>query len=285
MSRWSTPRLWAYSIVLHTSVNRRSRLRSSSDRRPGSLLSARVGVEALDRLLEAVALDEPHRVVRPAVVVGAQAVDRDDPGMLQPAGDLGLEQEPTAAGRVVGVLGEDLLERDLAVELGVQGDEDGAQAAGGMGPQDAEPLAVGAGGAGGVAGGPVGVAFLGRARADVAERGLDRRAGGGQAVAGGAVDVDGGEASLGVAAVELQVGVDQGVQQRPVLGLRRAPCSTKSAARGLPGAAVQEAKARTSWSRVTRAFWRASRPKSRSRGASSRRVIRAAPFPGGERYQ
>ena len=80
------------------------------------------------------------------------------PGMLQPAGDLGLEQEPLAAGRVVGVVVEDLLERHLAVQLGVQRHEDGAQAAPGVRPQDAEPLAVGGGRADGVAGGAVGVA-------------------------------------------------------------------------------------------------------------------------------
>ena len=37
---------------------------------------------------------------------------------------------------------EDLLEGDLAVQLGVERDEDGAQAAAGVGPQDAEPLPV-----------------------------------------------------------------------------------------------------------------------------------------------
>ena len=42
---------------------------------------------------------------------------------------VGLEQEPLAAGAVVGVGVEDLLEGDLAVQLGVQGHEDGAQAA------------------------------------------------------------------------------------------------------------------------------------------------------------
>ncbi len=99
-------------------------------------------MERGDRLLEAVAPDEPHGVVRPAVAVAAQAVDRHDPGVFEPAGDLGLEDEPGAAGGVVGVVVEDLLERDLAVELGVEGDEDGAQPAAGMGPEDAEPLAV-----------------------------------------------------------------------------------------------------------------------------------------------
>ena len=51
----------------------------------------RVGVESLDRLLEAVSPDEPHRVERPLAVVGPQAVDRDDARMLEPAGDLGLD--------------------------------------------------------------------------------------------------------------------------------------------------------------------------------------------------
>ena len=116
----------------------------------GVVLQRRVGVEVRDGLLEAVAPDEPHRVVRAAVGVGAQAVDRDDARVLQPAGDLGLEQEPLAAGRVVGVVVEDLLERHLAVQLGVERHEDGAQAAPGVGPEDAEPLAVAGGRADGV---------------------------------------------------------------------------------------------------------------------------------------
>ena len=109
------------------------------------VLQRRVGVEAGDGVLEAVAADEPHRVVGPAVAVAAQAVDRDDPRVLEAAGDLGLEDEPGAAGGVVGVVVEDLLERDLAVQLGVERDEDRAQPAAGVGPQDAEPLAVAGG--------------------------------------------------------------------------------------------------------------------------------------------
>ena len=91
--------------------------------------------------------------------------------MLQPAGDLGLEQEPLAAGGVVGVLVEDLLQRHLAVQLGVEGHEDGAQAASGVGPQDAEPLAVAGGRADGVAGGAVGVAVADRVEPGRAGRG------------------------------------------------------------------------------------------------------------------
>ena len=192
MSRCSTPRLWAYSIALQTSMNRRRSLRSSSDRRPGSSFERVVGVEPLDRLLEAVAADEPHGVVGPAVAVGAQAVDRDDPGVLQPAGDLGLEQEPLAAGRVVGVVVEDLLERHLAVQLGVERDEDGPQAAPGVGAEDAEPLAVGGGRADGVAGGAVGIfADLSPGRAEVSEGGFDVGvAEPGQALAGRAAGIE-----------------------------------------------------------------------------------------------
>ena len=99
-------------------------------------------MELLDGLLERIALDEPHGVVRTAAGIGAQAVDRDDAGVLQPAGDLGLGDEPLAADRVVGVLLEDLLQRHLAVQLAVERHEHRAQAAPRMRPQDAEPLAV-----------------------------------------------------------------------------------------------------------------------------------------------
>ena len=67
-----------------------------------------VVVEVGDRVLQGLTADEPHRVVRPAVAVGSEGVDRDDPRVLQVARDLGLEQEPLAAGRVVGVVVEDL---------------------------------------------------------------------------------------------------------------------------------------------------------------------------------
>ena len=59
----------------------------------GVVLEGEVGMEAVDGLLEAFPLDEPHGVVRPAVGEVAQAVDRDDARVLQPAGDLGLEDE------------------------------------------------------------------------------------------------------------------------------------------------------------------------------------------------
>ena len=76
---------------------------------PGELPEHRVGVKALNRFLEAIPTDEPHGVIGPAVAVGPQAIDRDDPRVLQPAGDLGLDQDPVAADLVIGVGVEDLL--------------------------------------------------------------------------------------------------------------------------------------------------------------------------------
>ena len=97
--------------------------------------------------------------------------------MLQPAGDLGLDQEPLTADRVVGVVVEDLLERHFAIQLGVERDEHGAQPAPGMRPEDAKSLAVTGGRADGVGCRAVGIAVLGRTvcRADVAERCADFR--------------------------------------------------------------------------------------------------------------
>ena len=54
--------------------------------------------------MQALAADEAHGVIRPAVGVGAQAVDGHHARVLQPAGDLRFEDETAAADRVVGVL-------------------------------------------------------------------------------------------------------------------------------------------------------------------------------------
>ncbi len=99
-------------------------------------------MEGVRGLFQAVTFDEPHRVIGPAVGVGAESIHRDDPRVFEPAGDLGFEQEAGAADGVVGVLVEDLLERHLAVQFLIEGDVDGAQSAAGVGPKDAEPLAV-----------------------------------------------------------------------------------------------------------------------------------------------
>ena len=238
-------------------MNRRSSLRSSSDRRPGSAFSVASAVEPLDRLLEAVALDEPHRVVGPAVVVGAQAVDRDDPGVFQPAGDLGLEQEPLAADRVVGVVVEDLLQGHLAIQLGVQRHEDGPQAAPGVRPEHAEPLAVAGGRADGVG------CRCGRHRpscgravcgADVVERRLDVGvADPRQALAGRFAGRDRGQALLDVAAVasRWRRPAPPAARARPRL---RSPRASRWSARLLDLSSVQAWKAATSWPWSIRPF-------------------------------
>jgi hypothetical protein len=82
--------------------------------------------------------------------------------VLQPAGHLRLQHETLAADRIVGVGFEDLLERDLAVELRIKGHEDGSQSAAGVWPKDAEPLAIGRGGADRVRGGAIGLVGLAR---------------------------------------------------------------------------------------------------------------------------
>ena len=243
-------------------------------------LQAVVGVEAVDGLLEVVAADEPHGVEGPAVAVGPQPVDRDDARVLQPAGDLGLQQEPLAAGRVVGVRVEDLLEGHLAVQLGVQGDEDGAQAAAGMRPEDAEPLAVGGGRADGVAGRAVGVAVvLGRARSDLGERGLDvgdRRS----AARHSRVD-----RPTPIAARLRSVSLPWRLRcsmtspsTRVTQGAESTPCSARISAMGRSLAWVQAWKAATSWAWLIRPVWSASNPKSRSReGSRGRGMIVSSP--------
>ena len=100
-------------------------------------------VEAVDGVGQRVAADEPHGVERAAGGVVAQAVDGDDAGMLELAGDLGLEHELGASRAVVGMFVLDFLEGDLAVELVVEGDRDDAEPAAGMRPDDPEATVPG----------------------------------------------------------------------------------------------------------------------------------------------
>ena len=259
-------------MALQTSMNRRSSLRSSSERRPGSAFQRWIGMEVVDGLLERVAPDEPHGVVGPAVAVGAQAIDRHDARVLQPAGDLGLEQEPLAADRVVGVLVEDLLEGHLAVQLGVERDEDGTQAALGVGPQDAEPLAVGGCRADRVAGGAVGVGRRrsSRSRADMGERRLD--IGIAESARLSRVERPACTAARLFSASPpcfLRCRADQGLD-RARSSASRSPRATRWSAIGRPLSRVHAWNAATSWPWSIRPFCKASSPKSRSRDGSTR---------------
>ena len=56
-------------------------------------LQLRIFMKAVNRLFQAVSLDEAHCVVRPAVAVRSEPINRHDSGMLKPAGDFGLQQE------------------------------------------------------------------------------------------------------------------------------------------------------------------------------------------------
>ena len=186
------------------------------------------GMEVIDRLLEALSLDEPHGVVGPAAVVGPQPVYRHDAGVFKPAGDLGLEHEAGAAEQIVGVRVEDLLEGNLAVQLRVQGHEDGAQATLGVRPQDAEPLSVGGGRADGIAGGEVGILVVDRggvgcgSPAEVTECRLDhRRVDPGQFQAD-TIQLQGGQAALDRAALALDMLPDQAVDQGTLLDVEAA---------------------------------------------------------------
>ena len=106
--------------------------------RPG--FRVRAPVKVPDRRRQALAADEPHRVVEPALGVAAQAVDRDDPGMLQVARDLGLDQEPRALFLAIGEPGQDHLQGHLALELAIPGHPDLADPAACMGPDRHEAV-------------------------------------------------------------------------------------------------------------------------------------------------
>src|SRR5947199_191310 len=77
-------------------------------------------VEPVDRAAQGLPADQPHGIERAAVGMPPEAVDRDDAGMLQGARDLGLEQEPRPAVRVVRDALQDLLQGDLALQLVVE---------------------------------------------------------------------------------------------------------------------------------------------------------------------
>src|SRR5262249_55186325 len=68
-------------------------------------------MEPLDGLLERLPFDQSHRVIRPAIGVSAQTVNRHDPRMLQPSRDLGFKNEPGLADWIMRMVGPKLLER------------------------------------------------------------------------------------------------------------------------------------------------------------------------------
>ncbi len=102
----------------------------------GICTGIRVFVEPGDRVPEAVSFDEPHGVIGTPLTINAQTIDRYDTGVFQPAGNLGFEQKACPALWLVGMLDANLLVRNLAVQLDVLGDEDLAQPASIVKPQN-----------------------------------------------------------------------------------------------------------------------------------------------------
>ena len=93
-------------------------------------------VKLADSFLERLAAHQSHGVEQATVRVFAQRVNRHDAGVLEPAGDLGLEQKPRPALPVGRLRSLDQLERDFPIEPAVLGDEHFAQAAACQRPQD-----------------------------------------------------------------------------------------------------------------------------------------------------
>ena len=95
-------------------------------------------MESFDCRLERLATDEPHRVMRPAVLGRSQPVNGHDPRMFQAAGDLCLAR--TARGcHIVGEPFVQSFEGDFPVDFPILRNVDLAQPAPGMRPQNLEP--------------------------------------------------------------------------------------------------------------------------------------------------
>src|ERR1043165_4737438 len=105
----------------------------------GVALSLRLGpVINFDGALEAIPFDETHRIKRPAVGIEAKAVHRDDARMFQSPRDLRLQQKAGSVLRMIGKTLLDFLQRNLAVQFLVLGDEDLAKSPLGVRPKDAK---------------------------------------------------------------------------------------------------------------------------------------------------
>ena len=122
MSRWTTPREWAWSSASQRSAPTSATSRSESS---PSRLSAPQGL-ALDQLGDQVG----------AAVLLAELVEGDDAGVVEAGGGLRLAHDP-----LPGLLARlDHLDRDVALEAGVPGPVDGAEAAAAELALDLEPV-------------------------------------------------------------------------------------------------------------------------------------------------
>src|SRR4051794_1105512 len=96
-----------------------------------------------DGILQAVATNEAHGVIRSAVGVGAKAVYRHDARMLEAPRNFGLQHEASSAVWFVGVFVLNFLEGDFAIQFRIEGDVDFTQAPFGVRPYDLKTRAGG----------------------------------------------------------------------------------------------------------------------------------------------
>ena len=230
-------------------------------------------------------MDEPHGVVRASVVVFALAVDGDDPGMLEVSGDLGLEDESRAARLVGGDLFLHLLERDLAMQLLVAGDEHAAQPTLVVQADDLKPAAGlrrSRAKSEAVASGSVDRTALPWCRPGAIR--LSTRSGSARAASRAArqlLDVDRRETLSARRSRGGRYGVRPGSRARPGQPESRAPFSTRISLRLRDFSSVHEAIASIRASREMKSIWSATMPRSRFRSDDAvvhRRGLRGSQF-------
>ncbi len=209
-------------MALQTSRNRRSSLPQLQRTLPVITLQRLVGVKRGDCLLQAIAADEPHRVIGAAIPVGSQPVYRYDPRVLQSARDLGLHDESLADDGIVGVGIENLLQRHLSVKLAIQRHEHRPEAAACVRPQHAESLTIACGRLHGVGRGAVSAPV--RSGADPAQCGFDGGvSNSGEALSRRGTDGQRGEAFFGFAAIAFKVLRGERLEQGSIVGVERLP--------------------------------------------------------------
>ena len=132
------------------------------DRQEPGMVARRVG-PLVHHLGQGPALDQLHGEVGPPVGEGAQLVDRDDAGVLELAGDLGLLDEAAEQLGVAAVAFQEHLDGEVAAQVVVSPFQDRSHAPPGDLAEELEPPgAVG------------GVGHLGRGGADDRARAVDR---------------------------------------------------------------------------------------------------------------
>ena len=171
-------------------------------------------MEARDRLFQTFSPDESHRVIGTAPLIDAQAVHGDHTRVFEPAGNLGLELEAGAATVVARMPLLDQLQRDFSVQLLVASDEHLAQPSPGEWPEHVEPLDAGVFRAEPDRFGVIGREVRRVEATEEGKAGIQLRVGDvSERLPGRATRPDRGQAATGIAAVTLQVFVDQRLQQ------------------------------------------------------------------------